>query len=105
MVVFMKKIIVTFLLFLCLTSQAIAQEFIIVKGVSYGGSSELYMIKFTEINRSNVFCTDKVFSNPPKEFVQQYPYYTHIVVEEDCDVRIFMTEEQLKDFLKQIENK
>ena len=41
MVVFMKKIIVTFLLFLCLTSQAIAQEFIIVKGVSYGGSSIL----------------------------------------------------------------
>ena len=32
-------------------------------------------------------------------------YYTHIVVEEDYDVRIFMTEEQLKEFLKQIEVK
>ena len=105
MVVFMKKIIVTFLLFLCLTSQAIAQEFVIVKGVSSAENSELYVIKFTEINRSNVFCTDKAFSNPPKEFVQQYPYYTHIEVEDGCDVRIFMTEEQLKDFLKQIENK
>ena len=101
----MKKIIVTFLLFLCLTSQAIAQEFIVVKGVGYEGNSELYVIKFTKIHRSNVFCTNKVFNNPPKEFIQQYPYYTHIVVEEDCDVRIFMSEEQLKDFLKQIEEK
>lgn len=99
----MKKIIITFLLFLCLTSQAIAQEFIVIKGVSYEGSSELYMIKFTNIQRTNVFCTNKAFNNPPKEFIQQYPYYTHIEVEEDYDVRIFMTEEQLNDFLKQIE--
>ena len=101
----MKKIIVAFLLFLCLTSQAIAQEFIVVKGVDYDGVSELYVIKFTNIHRSNVFCSNKVFSNKTKEFIQQYPYYTHIVVEEDCDVRIFMSEEQLKDFLKQIEEK
>ena len=31
--------------------------------------------------------------------------YTHIEVEEDYDVRIFMSEEQLKEFLKQIEEK
>ena len=101
----MKKIIVTFLLFLCLASQAIAQEFIVIKGVDSEGISELYVIKFTNIHRSNVFCTNKAFSNPPKEFIQQYPYYTHIEVEEDYDVRIFMSEEQLKEFLKQIEVK
>lgn len=101
----MKKIIVTFLLFLCLTSQAIAQEFIVVKGVNSEGVSELYVIKFTNIHRSNVFCTNKVFSNPPKEFIQQYPYYVHISNIEftDSDIRIFMSEEQLKEFLKQIE--
>lgn len=99
----MKKIIVTFLLFLCLTSQAIAQEFVFIEGVDYEGISELYVIKFTKIQRSNVYCTSKVFSNTTKEFIQYYPYYTHIEVEEEYDVRIFMSEEQLKDFLKQIE--
>ena len=103
----MKKFIVTFLLFLCLTSQAIAQEFIVVKGVDYDGVSELYVIKFTNIHRSNVFCSNKVFSNKTKEFIQQYPYYVHISIVEftDSDIRIFMTEEQLKEFLKQIEEK
>ena len=101
----MKKIIVNFLLFLCLTSQAIAQDFIVVKGVDYDGVSELYVIKFTNIHRSNVFCSNKVFSNKTKEFNQKYPYYVHISNIEftDSDIRIFMTEEQLNEFLKQIE--